>query len=70
LQYVYLDSATSIDGSAFRDCPNLVAVVLGNEQQVATLDYVTSSMSAQFNFYVPDNLVSSYQSATNWSQYA
>lgn len=68
---VSFPAATYIGSYSFGSCPNLTSVILGNTSQVATLGS-TSAFSNTPNaiIYVPDALVDSYKSATNWSTYA
>ena len=67
-------SAESIDASCFSACSVLTKLILrGNK--VCTLKNTNAfSSSGIYNktgyVYVPDNLVNSYKTATNWSTYA
>ena len=70
-----LGNITSIGNYSFNGCTNLAKFALPNTTSVPTL----SSTSAFTNtpiasgtgyIYVPDNLVESFKSATNWSTYA
>ena len=62
--------ATSIGSNAFRGCTNLTTLIL-RANQVATLANTNAFTSANNAIiYVPDDLVASYQAATNWSTYA
>ena len=71
LLYVFLDQVTNLQTSAFELCRQLAAVVLGNENSVATLTLATNiTLSQNLIFYVPDNLVNEYKSATNWQTFA
>lgn len=64
-------AATSIGSSAFSYCGSLTTLILGNTDQVATLANTNAFNNAtNAIIYVPDALVSSYQSANNWSTYA
>ena len=74
LTTVNLPECTSIGEYAFNDCTSLTTVILSNNQ-VATLGSIyafnNSAISARAGYvYVPDNLVNSYKTATNWSTYA
>ena len=74
LATVNLPECTNINGYAFEICTNLTTVILSNNQ-VATLKNIRAfNNSAIANgtgyIYVPDNLVDSYKSDTNWSTYA
>ena len=74
LTTVNLPKCTSIGASAFYRCTNLTTIILSNNQ-VATLEdiyafYNSSITNGTGYIYVPDNLVDSYKTATNWSTYA
>lgn len=66
-------NVTSIGDSAFYQCSNLTTIYVGtNTSTVCTLSstiafYKCTNLT---NIYVPANLVDSYKSATNWSNYA
>jgi hypothetical protein len=71
LTSVSLPAATSIDGGTFHQCPNLTTIILGNTSGVATLSVAYAfTNTPNAIVYVPDELVDSYKSATNWSNYA
>lgn len=75
LTTVNFPNTTSIGDSAFYRCLQLTKVIIGtNQLTVATLStYVFNSTpiaSGTGYIYVPDNLVNSYKTATNWSTYA
>jgi hypothetical protein len=71
LTSISLPAATSIGMAAFAYCSNLTKVILGNTSGVATLANTNAFMNApNAIIYVPDELVDSYKSATNWSTYA
>ncbi len=75
LKIVYIPNVESISGAPFADCTGLEAVVITQTNTVATLAttnvFVRSGIANGTGFiYVPDNLVESYKSATNWSTYA
>lgn len=71
LMSVYLPKITSIGSATFNGCSQLTSVILGNTTQVATLSNTDSFSNApNAIIYVPDALVDSYKSATNWSAYA
>lgn len=65
---------TNLNSSVFYDCSALVAVVLRNSTP-AVLSYVsaftgTPIASGTGYIYVPRDLISTYEAATNWSTYA
>ena len=73
LTEVSFPSATSIGSSAFYKCSNLTTIYVGiNTSTVCTLLSTSAfnSCTKLTNIYVPASLVSSYRSATNWSNYA
>ena len=62
---------TSMSSIVFYGCTNLTTVILGNTEQVATLSNTNAFNNADNAIiYVPDALVSSYKSASNWSSLA
>lgn len=74
VEWVYFGAAESIQAYAFSVCSALKAVILAGDQ-VATLAstnaFASSGISEGTGFiYVPDDLVTQYQAATNWSTYA
>lgn len=71
LTSVSFSKVTAIDTFAFSYCSQLASVILGNTSQVATLSAANIfAGSTNAIIYVPDALVDSYKSATNWSTYA
>ncbi len=69
----YLNSLTAIAGSAFNNCASLSTLILRNNA-VASLWNINAFNGTPFAsgksggaLYVPSSLISSYQSATNWS---
>lgn len=67
-------SATGLGGYAFRDSTGLTTLILRNPSSVVTLNGTNvfdntpfASGKAGGTLYVPSSLISSYQSATNWS---
>ena len=74
---INLPECTSIGNYAFYMCSNLTTVILSGAQ-VVTLGknvFDNTPITGIYNkpagyIYVPDNLVSSYKTATNWSTYA
>ena len=73
LTTVNLPECTSIGNYAFDSCTSLTTIILSNNQ-VVTSEFRTFYHSSIFNgtgyIYVPDNLVDSYKTDTNWSNYA
>ena len=64
---------TSIDGYAFQYCSSLTTIYVGTESDtVCTLSNTLAFNNCPnlANIYVPESLVDSYKSATNWSYYA
>ena len=74
LTTVNLPKCTSIGDGAFHSCTNLTTIILSNNQIVSLMGFLTfnnSGISRGSGYvYVPDNLVDSYKTATNWSNYA
>lgn len=69
-----VNSVKGIGGTAFRYCSNFATLILRN-QEVARLVGInaldgTAIAAGTGYVYVPDNLVDSYKTATNWSTYA
>jgi len=62
-----------ISNSAFRGCVNLTAVTVGTERssvcQMKSSD-AFSGVSPNVSIFVPDSLVDSYKTATNWTYYS
>jgi len=69
LTTVDFPEVTSIGSNAFRSCTTLTTVIL-RKNQVATLGSNAFLSAPNAIIYVPDGLVTSYQSATNWSSLA
>ena len=68
-------NTTSLAPAAFHGCSSLKALYLRNTRAVCTLSNVnalsgTPIANGEGYIYVPNDLVKSYKSATNWSQYA
>lgn len=66
---------TSIGRSTFYDCTNLTKLVMLNITKVPTLSYTNTFQNTPIALgtgyiYVPDNLIESFKTATNWSIYA
>ena len=74
LTTVNLPKCTSIRSYTFSSCTNLTTVILSNNQVVTLMHpsaFNNSAISTRAGYiYVPDNLVDSYKTATNWSSYA
>lgn len=73
LEKIELVSATSIIAGAFQNCTSLATVVLGNS--FCSLGNVSAFANTPIAngtgyIYVPESLIVTYQSATNWSTYA
>lgn len=64
LKRIDLSAVTQINNTAFANVANLICIIRTN--QVCSLSS-TNAFSGTAQIYVPDSLVSSYQSATNWS---
>ena len=65
--------ATSIGGSAFFECANLTTIVL-SVNSVVSLSSTTAFNNTPIArgtgyIYVPDDLIGSYKTATNWTVY-
>ena len=65
---------TSLGGSFFANCTNLSTLILRKSDEITTLSNINVFTSSPFasggtggTLYVPQSLVSSYQSAKNWS---
>ena len=74
LATIDLPECTTLGYQAFLNCTNLTTVNLSNNQ-VVTLKNINafnnSAISRRTGYiYVPDNLVDSYKTATNWYTYA
>ena len=68
-------AATSIGSSAFYNCSVLTEVIIRTTSKVCTLSdknaFTSTPIASGTGYiYVPDDLVSSYKSATNWRTYA
>ena len=71
LTSVSFPNATSIGSYAFLSCSSLTTIYVGTESDtVCTLSSTNAIPSSVTDIYVPANLVDSYKSATNWSNYA
>lgn len=74
LKYFYSTKLTSIQNGCFADCTNLVAIIISSDTvcplSVTNAFNNTPIISGTGYIYVPDSLVDSYKSATNWSTYA
>ena len=74
LTTIDLPECTSIGDGAFASCVSLTTIILSGNQVVTLKNIRAFNNSAIANgtgyIYVPDNLVDSYKTATNWSTYA
>ena len=70
LKNVTLPSVRFIRDYAFQNCNSLNKVILSNTSEVAALNILGNTTIRLATIYVPDELVDSYKSATNWSAYA
>lgn len=75
MRIVYIPLVESIVGAPFADCTGLEAVIITQTNKVATLAatnaFVRSSIANGTGYvYIPDDLVNSYKTATNWSTFA
>lgn len=74
LEKIELPAATSIGTSAFNSCTSLTTLILSGSTVCALQNanaFYNSAITAGTGFiYVPDSLVDTYQSATNWSTHA
>ena len=71
LTSVSLPAATSIGSSVFYSCSKLTTLYIGTESNtVCTLSNTNAIPSSVTDIYVPEALVDSYKTATNWSNFA
>ena len=71
LTSIELPAATSIGDSAFESCSKLTTLYIGTESDtVCTLSSTNAIPSSVTDIYVPEALVDSYKTATNWSSFA
>ena len=73
VESIKLSNVTSIGQSAFRTCSSLTTIYVGTESDtICTLSsrFAFSGCTNLTNIYVPESLVDSYKSATNWSSFA
>lgn len=75
LERVELDSVEAIKAYDFYSCPKLTIFIIRTTSKVCSLANVNAFASSGIAsgtgyIYVPDDLVDSYKSATNWSTYA
>ena len=74
LTTVNLPKCATIGDTAFMKCTNLTTVIFGADRVVTLMSshaFNNSAISRRTGYiYVPDNLVDSYKTATNWSTYA
>ena len=71
LTSVSLPAATKIGSYAFNSCSALTTLYIGTESDtVCTLSSTNAIPSSVTDIYVPEALVDSYKTATNWSSFA
>ena len=70
LNYPKVITASTAISTIFYDCPHLTGAIKSFTNTVKTYYYANESGAKDLYFYVPDDLVDSYKSATNWSAYA
>lgn len=70
LTTIELPNATSIGYEAFTNCTALKTLVIRQSDRVCSLGWFVFINTALTSIYVPDSLVDSYKSATNWKSYA
>lgn len=70
LNYPKVITASTAISTIFYDCPHLTGDIKSFTNTVKTYYYANESGAKDLYFYVPDDLVDSYKSATNWSAYA
>ena len=71
LTSVSFPKAKSIGTYAFYNCSKLTTIYVGTESNtVCTLKNTNAIPSSVTDIYVPEALVDSYKSATNWSSFA
>ena len=71
LTSISLPSATSIRSYAFYSCNKLTTMYIGTKSNtVCTLSGTNAIPSSVTDIYVPEALVESYKTATNWSSFA
>ena len=70
-------NVTSIGSYAFQDCTKLTTLIIRTTSKICTLSNANAFNNSPIKtsttsgyIYVPDDLVDSYKSATNWSTYA
>lgn len=74
-EVIFGTKISSFANQAFYQCPALDTIVIQNTETVATMDSTHTFenikiTSTSGSIYVPDALVDSYKTATNWSVYA
>jgi hypothetical protein len=67
LKVVMFDAITNIRGYAFQGCSNLEAIIIRSPNVATTDTNIFHSTTFNGAFYVQDNLVEQYKSATNFS---
>lgn len=66
LEFLRLDNCASFDSFGIRSCPKLKTIILGHSS-VCTLGGTSYLSGNNLTVYVPQALIESYQTATNWS---
>lgn len=75
LTHVELPKLARMQPNFFNNCSALTTLILGKTDTICTLDNINAFSGSGVEsgtgyIYVPDSLVDSYKSATNWSTYA
>ena len=71
LTSVSFPKATSIGSNAFKNCNKLTTIYVGTESKtVCTLKNTNAIPSSVTDIYVPEALVDSYKTASQWSSFA
>ena len=75
VEIFYLPKVNSIVGAVFAQCTSIKALIIEQTDSVVVLNSSTCFNSSGIQagtgyIYVPDSLIDSYKSATNWSTYA
>ena len=74
LEAVDMTTISKINNSDFANCSKLVTLILRRSDDITTLNNINAFTNSPFasgksggTLYVPEDLITSYQSATNWS---
>lgn len=70
LEKVDLSKTKTIDDSCFSGCTSLKTVIIRTSSVCSAGTTIFANISPTPNIYVPDELVSQYKKASNWSSYA